>query len=132
MAHFAKINSSNVVVSVSVVNNSDLLDKDGKESEAIGITFLKRHGAESGFYWKQTSRNTRGGKHKEGGTPFRKNYAGVGYSYDASKDAFIPPKLFDSWTLNEDTCQWTAPTAYPDDGKIYNWNEDTTSWEEIV
>ena len=129
MAHFAKINSDNIVVNVHVVDNSKLLGEDGIESEANGIAHLERHGAESGFSWKQTSYNTSGGTHKLGGTPFRKNYAGIGYTYDAAKDAFISSKIFPSWILNEDTCQWEAPTAKPDDGKYYYWNEDTTQWK---
>ena len=81
--------------------------------------------------WIQTSYNTHGGVHKLGGTPLRKNYAGVGYTYDAERDAFIPPKPYASWSLNEDTCLWDAPTPYPDDGQMYQWNEDTTSWELV-
>jgi len=131
MAHFAKINSDNVVVNVNVVDNSKLLDEDGIESEANGVAHLERHGSENGFSWQQTSYNTSGGVHRLGGTPFRKNYAGKGYTYDSAKDAFISPKPFDSWTLNEDTCQWDAPTARPDDDKQYTWNEDTTSWDLI-
>jgi len=80
--------------------------------------------------WIQTSYNTYGGQHKNGGTPLRKNYAGVGYTYDHTKDAFIPPKPFASWTLNEDTCLWDAPTSIPTDGKFYEWDETTTSWIE--
>ena len=80
--------------------------------------------------WIQTSYNTYGGQHKNGGTPLRKNYAGVGYTYDHTKDAFIPPKPFASWTLNEDTCLWDAPTSMPTDGKLYEWDESTTSWKE--
>jgi hypothetical protein len=80
--------------------------------------------------WIQTSYNTYGGQHKNGGTPLRKNYAGVGYTYDHTKDAFIPPKPFASWTLNEDTCLWDAPTSMPTDGKFYEWDESTTSWLE--
>ena len=80
--------------------------------------------------WIQTSYNTYGGQHKNGGTPLRKNYAGVGYTYDHTKDAFIPPKLFASWTLNEATCLWDAPTSMPTDGKLYEWDESTTSWIE--
>ena len=77
--------------------------------------------------WKQTSYNTKGNVHKLGGTPLRKNYAGIGFTYDEDKDAFIPPKDYPSWTLNETTCLWDAPVAMPDDGKYYIWNEDTTS-----
>ena len=80
--------------------------------------------------WIQTSYNTYGNQHKNGGTPLRKNYAGVGYTYDHTKDAFIPPKPFASWALNEDTCLWDAPTSMPTDGKFYEWDESTTSWLE--
>ena len=80
--------------------------------------------------WIQTSYNTHGGEHKLGGTPLRKNYAGIGFTYDREKDAFIPPKPFASWVLNEDTCLWDAPVAMPDDGKIYVWDEATTNWVE--
>jgi len=82
--------------------------------------------------WIQTSYNTHGGVHKNGGTPLRKNYAGVGYSYDAAKDAFIPPQPFASWTLDDATCLWNAPVAMPTDGKVYGWDETTTSWKEVV
>jgi hypothetical protein len=81
--------------------------------------------------WVQTSYRTQGGQHPEG-RPLRKNYAGVGFSYDAVRDAFIPPKPFPSWVLNEDTCLWGAPVAMPTDGKIYTWDEATTSWVEVV
>jgi hypothetical protein len=80
--------------------------------------------------WIQTSYNTVGGEHKLGGTPLRKNYAGIGFTYDRVKDAFIPPKPFASWVLNEDTCLWDAPVVMPDDGKIYVWDEATTNWVE--
>lgn len=80
--------------------------------------------------WIQTSYNTHGGEHKLGGTPLRKNYAGIGFTYDRVKDAFIPPKPFASWLLNEDTCLWEAPVAMPDDGKVYFWDEATTNWVE--
>jgi hypothetical protein len=81
--------------------------------------------------WIQTSYNTRGGQHPEG-RPLRKNYAGIGYTYDRTRDAFIPPKPFASWTLNEDTCLWDAPVAYPTDGKVYRWGEATTNWVEVT
>jgi hypothetical protein len=81
--------------------------------------------------WIQTSYNTHGGEHKLGGTPLRKNYAGIGFTYDRVKDAFIPPKPFASWLLNEDTCLWNAPVAMPDDGKIYQWDEATVNWVEV-
>jgi hypothetical protein len=80
--------------------------------------------------WIQTSYNTHGGEHKLGGTPLRKNYAGIGFTYDRVKDAFIPPKPFASWVLNEDTCLWDAPVTMPTDGKIYTWDEATTNWVE--
>jgi hypothetical protein len=82
--------------------------------------------------WIQTSYNTIGGQHTLGGTPLRKNYAGIGYSYDPVRDAFIPPQPFASWVLNEDTCQWDAPTPMPQDGKFYEWDELTVSWKEVV
>jgi len=78
--------------------------------------------------WVQTSYNTYGGVHKLGGTPLRKNYAAIGYDYDSTKDAFIPPKPYNSWTLNETTCLWDAPVAYPTDGKFYTWDEDNQIW----
>ena len=120
MAHFARINSDNIVERVHVVDNKDLLNEQGVEKETVGIAHLtKVHGA--GHTWIQTSYNGN----------FRKNYAGKGFTYDAAKDAFISPKPFPSWTLNEDTCQWDAPVTYPDDGKRYSWNEGTTSWDEV-
>lgn len=82
--------------------------------------------------WKQTSYNTYGGVHILGGTPFRKNYAGVGFSYDEQRDAFIPPKPFASWSLNETSCLWNAPIPAPTDGKIYRWDETTLSWIEVI
>lgn len=82
--------------------------------------------------WLQTSYNTHGGQHRNGGTPLRKNYAGIGYSYDRTKDAFIPPKPFASWVLNDDTCLWSAPTPMPTDDNVYEWDETTTSWKEVT
>lgn len=81
--------------------------------------------------WVQTSYNTHGGVHADGGTPLRKNYAGIGYTYDSVRDAFIPPKPFESWTLDEETCLWNPPVAYPTDGKAYDWNEQSQAWVEI-
>tara|TARA_Y100000310_G_scaffold212533_1_gene213411 strand:- start:357 stop:749 length:393 start_codon:yes stop_codon:yes gene_type:complete len=127
MAHFTKLNQNNIVITVNVVHNSELL-VDGVENEQKGVDFLNNL-FNTNDNWKQTSYNTRGGVHKLGGTPFRKNYAGVGYTYDEVKDAFIEPQPYPSWTLNEDTCQWEAPVAFPNDGKSYNWNESTTSWD---
>ena len=129
MAHFAKINDDNIVVAVHVVHNNELL-VDGTENEQKGINFLKK--LYNWDYWKQTSYNTTGGVHKLGGTSFRKNYAGIGYTYDADRDAFIAPQPYPSWTLNDDTCLWDPPVAYPDDGQIYEWNESTTSWDLVI
>jgi hypothetical protein len=119
MAHFAQLNDENLVTQVIVVANQDTADKDGVENEAIGIEFCTNL---LGGRWVQTSYNAN----------IRKNYAGIGYKYDATLDAFIPPQPFESWTLNEETAQWEAPTPYPDDGKRYSWDEATTSWVEIV
>jgi hypothetical protein len=119
MAHFAMINEENIVTQVIVVANQDTADKDGVENEAIGIEFCTNL---LGGRWVQTSYNGN----------IRKNYAGIGYKYDATLDAFIPPQPFASWTLNEETAQWEAPTPYPDDEKRYTWDEETTSWVEIV
>ena len=125
MAHFAKLNNDNIVIDIQSVHNDTATD------EAAGITFLNNLYRTSDT-WKQTSYNTKGNIHKLGGTPFRKNYAGIGYTYDEDKDAFIPPKDYPSWILNETTCLWEAPIARPDDGKFYEWNEETTSWQEIT
>jgi hypothetical protein len=121
MAHFARLNEINKVISVEVVVNEVITDSDGNEQEQVGIDFLTQHNGGVGWY-KQTSYN---------GT-FRKNYAGIGYTYDATRDAFIPPQPFPSWTLNEDTCQWDSPVAYPDDDKFYTWDESTTNWVEVT
>ena len=129
MAHFAKLDESNIVTTVNVVHNNELL-VDGTENEQKGINFLKK--LYNWDYWKQTSYNTTGGVHKLGGTSFRKNYAGIGYTYDADRDAFIAPQPYPSWTLNDDTCLWDPPVAYPDDGQIYEWNESTTSWDLVI
>ncbi len=119
MAHFAKLDDNNVVLAVHVVNN-DVITIDGAESEQAGIDFL------SDLYghtkWKQTSYN---------GT-FRKNYAGIGFTYDEAKDAFIPIKPFDSWILNQETCKWEAPIQYPQDDKIYYWDDSNQNWVELV
>ena len=119
MAHFAQLNEENLVTQVIVVANQDTADKDGVENEAIGIEFCTNL---LGGRWKQTSYNAR----------IRKNYAGVGYKYDATLDAFVPPKPFASWTLDEDTAQWKAPVDMPTDDKRYTWNEDTLAWVEVV
>jgi hypothetical protein len=130
MASFAKIGLNNKVIEVHSLHNDVLKDANGVEQEVLGIDFLtKLHGW---AIWKQTSYNTHGGVHSLDGTPLRKNHAGIGYTYDEDKDAFIPQKPYNSWTLNETTCLWEAPVAYPDDEKKYNWNEETTSWDEIT
>ena len=128
MAHFAKLDQNNIVITINVVHNNELLI-DGAENEQKGINFLNNL-FNTNDNWKQTSYNTLGGVHKLDGTPFRKNYAGIGYTYDENKDAFIPPKPYSSWTLNDDTCRWEAPVAYPDDGKRYRWDEEITNWVE--
>ena len=123
MAHFAKLGEGNIVTTVHVVSN------DVATTEQAGIDFLKELHKEPNAVWKQTSYNTFGGVHKLGGTSLRKNFAGVGYTYDEAKDAFIPPTDYPSWTLNEETCHWEAPVVYPDDGKDYQWNETTKQWD---
>lgn len=122
MAHYAFLNMQNIVTEVIV----------GK-GETDGPTNWEMHyGNFREQVCKRTSYNTRGGVHINGGTPFRKNYAGIGYTYDETRDAFIPPKPFDSWVLNEDSCLWEAPVAMPDDNQMYTWNEETTSWDLIT
>jgi hypothetical protein len=126
MASFAKIGLNNKVIAVHSVVNEVLHDSNGVEQEVNGVDFLtKLHGW---AIWKQTSYNTHAGVHSSGGTPLRKNHAGIGYTYDEDRDAFIPKKPFNSWILNETTCLWEAPVAYPTDGGTYNWNEETTTW----
>jgi len=122
MAHFAKLGTGNIVTTVEVVHN------DIATTEQAGVDFLNTL-YKTNDIWKQTSYNTQSGVHLLGGTPFRKNYAGIGFTYDEAKDAFIPIQPFNSWTLNEDTCQWDAPVAYPTDGQKYRWNEDNQSWD---
>jgi hypothetical protein len=122
MAHFAKLGIGNKVEKVEVVSN------DIATTEQAGVNFLNNL-YKSRDVWKQTSYNTQGGVHLLGGTPFRKNYAGIGYSYDQIRDAFISPKPFASWILNETTCHWEAPVAYPNDGQRYFWNETTKQWD---
>ena len=117
MAHFAELDEQNNVLRVLVVNN-EVITKDGEENEQIGIDFLANL---CGGRWKQTSYNNN----------FRKNYAGKGYTYDQTRDAFIEKQPYPSWLLDEDTCQWEAPVDYPDDGKLYQWNEATTNWVEV-
>ena len=127
MASFAKI-ENNIVIAVHSVVNEVLKDSNGIEQENIGIEFLKNlHGQDTN--WKQTSYNTNAGIHKLGGVPFRKNHAGIGYTYDEGRDAFIPPKPYNSWILNEQTCNWDAPVARPNDEGQYTWNESIINWE---
>jgi hypothetical protein len=127
MAHFVKLNAENYVIFVTVARDED-------ENNEVEIS------QETGEIYKRTSYNTRGGIHyqADNNTPsldqskaFRKNYAGIGYYYDSIRDAFIPPKPFPSWTLNEETCLWQSPIPYPNDGKFYTWNEEIGNWEEI-
>ena len=120
MAHFAQLDDNNIVTQVIVVANDELL-LDGVESEVKGILFCKSLFGED-TKWRQTSYNGN----------FRKNYAGVGYTWDAMRNAFIPPQPYPSWVLNEGTCQWQPPVPMPTDGKKYEWDEATTSWKEIV
>ena len=128
MAHFAELDDQNTVLQVIVIHNNELLD-NGVESEAKGIAFCQS--LFPGTTWVQTSYNTYGGVHRLGGTPMRKNYAGIGYTYDSVRDAFIPPKPFKFWSLDEETCLWTPPTPYPDDGNRYTWDDSTVSWVPI-
>ena len=129
MALFAKIGLNNKVIAVHSVHNNILKDADGVEQEVLGVEFLTNLYGWS--IWKQTSYNTHGGVHNNGGTPLRKNHAGIGMTYDEDRDAFIPKKPFNSWILNEDTCLWNAPVDMPDDGETYTWNETTISWDLI-
>ena len=124
MGHFAKV--SNGIVTKVIVAEAD---------------FFNNFVDDSPGKWIQTSYNTRGGVHYKPNTnepsedqskALRKNYAGIGYTYDATRDAFIPPQPFNSWTLNEDTCLWDSPVAYPEDGKLYKWNEEILNWEEVI
>lgn len=121
MAHFAEIDENGTVLRVLVVDNAQEADGQNFLANTLGL----------GGTWVKTSYNTHGGVHSSGGTPFRKNYAGIGFKYDSERDAFIPPKSYPSWILNEDTCLWEAPVAYPSDGKRYTWNESTTSWDLV-
>ena len=129
MASFAKIGLNNKVIEVQSVVNEVLHDSNGVEQEVNGIDFLTKLTGWS--IWVQTSYNTHSGVHDNGGTPFRKNHASIGYTYDEDRDAFIAPKPYASWTLNETTCLWEAPNAKPDDGETYSWNETTTSWDLV-
>jgi hypothetical protein len=125
MAHYAFLDSNNIVTQVIV----------GKDEEdlAEGITSWEEYyGNLKNQVCKRTSYNTRAGEHTEGGTPFRGNYAGIGYTYNEELDAFIPPQPFASWTLNESTYSWEAPVAYPEDGEMYIWDEAAGNWEIVT
>ena len=129
MAHWAELDSNNVVTRVLVGDNNDPAGDEGYQWLLDNL----------GGTWVKTSYNAVGGKRRNPETGemtndagFRKNYAGIGYTFDAGRDAFIPPKPFNSWNLNEDTCLWEAPTPYPADGKMYRWDEDTTAWVEVT
>ena len=119
MAHFAKLGIDNIVLEIFVVNNIDTMTPQGEEREEIGVEFLRKlTGHET---WKQTSYNR----------SFRKNYAAIGYTYDSTRDAFISPKPYPSWTLDDNTCRWKPPTPMPTtENKTYTWNESTLSWDE--
>ena len=119
MAHFALIKDT-IVQQVVVVNNSELINSEGNEQEALGVAFCHSLFGTDGT-WIQTSYNGN----------IRKNYAGIGFTYDLARDAFIPPQTYASWVFNETTCQWDAPTPYPDDGNVYDWDESTTSWVKV-
>lgn len=119
MAHFAQLNDNNIVEQVIVVSNNELLDESGIESEQKGIDFCTNL---LGGRWVQTSYNGN----------FRKNYAGPGYLYDPVRDAFIASQPYPSWELDEQTCQWQAPVEYPTDGKLYIWNEEALTWDEVA
>jgi len=116
MSHFAQIDSNNIVTRVIVI------EQDVVDTGLFGDPSS----------WIQTSYNTYGGMHRLDGTPLRKNYAGIGYTYDSTRDAFIPPKPYNSWVLNEDSCLYESPTPMPNDDKMYRWDEETTSWIEIT
>ena len=117
MAHYAFIDSNNIVTEVI----------PGRDEGEDGVDWEQWYSEFRGQTCKRTSYNTVGNQHPEG-RPFRKNYAGIGYKYDAQRDAFIPPQPFPSWVLNEDTCVWDAPIVYPTDGQLYQWDENTSNW----
>ena len=124
MAYFAKLGTGNIVEQVISINNSVITDTNGIEQEQLGVDFINKL-YNTRDVWKQTSYNNN----------FRKNYAGTGYQYDQQRDAFIPPKPFNSWILNEDTCLWNAPVAKPttelEDNQYYSWNESTLIWDIV-
>jgi len=117
MAYFAKLNSNNIVEKVISINNAVITDANGVEQEQLGVDFINQL-YNTNDTWKQTSYNNN----------IRKNYAGIGFTYDLQRDAFIPQKPYNSWVLNEQTCLWEAPIPYPTDGQRYSWNEETLNW----
>lgn len=121
MAHYAFLNMQNVVTEVIVGKD----ETDGNTNWEIHYGNIREQ------VCKRTSYNTKGGQHLDGGTPFRKNYAAIGFTYDESRDAFIPPKPYDSWVLDETSCLWEPPISYPTDGDDYEWNEDDQTWDLI-
>ena len=121
MAHYAFLDNNYIVTEVIV----------GKDEGEDGVDWEQHYGNFRGQTCKRTSYNTHGGVHHAGGTPFRKNYAGIGFTYDAQRDAFIPIKPYPSWVLNEGTCQWESPVPMPDDGEAYSWDEDAGAWVRI-
>jgi hypothetical protein len=122
MAHYAKLDENNIVTEVNVIDN------EVEDAKGVSGTIDWLLVGWGGSDWKKTSYNTHGNIHIFGGIPLRKNYAGVGFTFDSERDAFIPPQTFSSWVLNEDTCQWDSPVSYPDDSKDYRWDEDTENW----
>ena len=132
MAHFAKLGSNGKVIQVLTLNNSDMLNADGVEDESVGQQYLERHNNWPAPMWIQTSYNTRNNTHRSGDNSkaLRGNYAGIGFIYDAVNDLFIPPQPYPSWVLTSNKCNWKAPKDYPDDGKVYIWDESKTNWVE--
>jgi hypothetical protein len=120
MAYFAKLGTGNIIENVISINNSVITDANGVEQEQLGVDFINKL-YNTRDVWKQTSYNNN----------IRKNFAGIGFQYDQTRDAFIPPKPFNSWILNESTCLWNAPVAYPTDGELYTWNESTLTWDIV-
>ena len=120
MAYFAKLGTGNIIEQVISINNSVITDNNGVEQEQLGVDFINKL-YNTRDVWKQTSYNNN----------IRKNYAGIGFHYDQQRDAFIAPKPFNSWVLNEDTCRWEAPVAYPQDDNKYSWNESTLTWDIV-
>lgn len=122
MAHYAFLDDNNVVTEVIT----------GKDESDATHDWEQWYGNFRGQVCKRTSYNTLGGQHTSGGTPYRKNYAGIGFTYDAGRDAFVPPKPYPSWILNEDTCLWQAPVAQPQDGQLYEWDENALNWVLVI